>query len=160
MKLFKKSKQDKINIKKQELIGNTNPEKINKIKQEIEELENGTYQKCLEEELKKITEEIKTMELEEQLIGVDKIINNRFHQIIIEHLRNALVHGNVTFPNGFDFNNLGSTIIRFQDYDGSILTFDATINIEDLLIELNEEKFLLSIFPKEIITDINKKRNV
>lgn len=152
-------KEEKLKIKRQELAGNKDPEKVRKIQQEIEEIENGTYEKKLNDEIAKLTEEINAIECNEQRIGAEKTINNKYHQIIIEHLRNALVHGRVTFPNGFDFNNIGDTIIHFEDYDENTKTFDGTIKISDLILELNDKTFLLSIFPPELVENRGRKYN-
>ena len=118
---------------------------------------NQSYEEQLQEEIKKIEDGTYESKINESLNNLNRldILNS-----IFIHLRDSLAHGRITFPYGFDFNNIGNTIIRFEDYDKeNIKTFDATIKLSDLLLELSKEKFLLSIFPQELSEEQNRRRN-
>lgn len=125
--------------------------------------QDGEYEKQLDAEIEIAKNDL--VEAELKIKNVDKIINNKYHQIIIEHLRNSLAHGRIKFINGFDFNNIGDTTIHFEDYaedeinHTKVKTFDATIKLSDLVLELSEEKFLQSIFPQELSEEQNRRRN-
>lgn len=96
-----------------------------------------TRQELIIKEVAKITEKI--VELKAKPF--------HYEAYIFEHLRNSLAHGNVSFPNGFDYTNIGNTVIKIEDYSrDNKKTFEGTILLKDLLREINNEKLLASIF--------------
>ena len=148
-------------------IENAPPSVVEKERESLREAlarnQDGEYEKQLDAEIEIAKNDL--VEAELKIKNVDKIINNKYHQIIIEHLRNSLAHGRIKFINGFDFNNIGDTTIHFEDYaedeinHTKVKTFDATIKLSDLVLELSEEKFLQSIFPQELSEEQNRRRN-
>lgn len=73
------------------------------------------------------------------------IVDNSY---ILEHLRNSLAHGNIFFNDTINLNDIGSLKITFIDYypDTTDESFRGTIEFRELLIALNNEKFLNSLF--------------
>lgn len=151
-KYFKSIKDKRRLLSSQSFLNNANLKVIEKVRSELKELleknKDGTYEQHLDEQIKIASNNL--IDAEEEIKNIDEKINNNYHQIIIEHLRNSLAHGRISFPNGFDFNNIGNTIVHFEDYDKeNNKTFDAKIKLSDLILELSKEKFLASIFSME-----------
>lgn len=149
----------------EKFLKNAPKEIIEKTKLLLEEAREKNINHAYEIELnKKIEDAKKRLVIQKNQVenteNLNKTIRQKYHQIIIEHLRNALAHGRVKFPHGFDFNNIGNTMIKFEDYDDdNNKTFEATIILKDLLLAFNDENFLISIFPSELIENINTRRN-
>lgn len=112
---------------------------------------NKEYQKYLEE--KGITQQEMYNKLFEISDLEDNInLNANLSEYIINHIRNSLAHGYVRFVGEIDYNNLLDTIIIFEDYEKNnrkIKTFEGNIKLGDLLISLNNEKFLNTLFKSE-----------
>lgn len=59
---------------------------------------------------------------------------------IFRHIRDALAHGNVRFPNIINAENVFDTNVTFSDYNGPELTYKASVSIRNMLkIILNSE---------------------
>jgi len=68
---------------------------------------------------------------------------------VFNHLRNALAHGYVKFPDNIDLGKPCDTVISFEDYDPNNkkeLTFKGEIKFGDLLKTITSEEYVESIF--------------
>ena len=88
---------------------------------------------------------IKILEIE-----IENIIKNNEADsyYILNHLRNSLAHGNIFFNNNLDVNCIADLEITFVDYesDTEIETFRGTIKFGQLLVILNDKKYMNSLF--------------
>lgn len=76
-------------------------------------------------------------------------LNLSLSEFIINHLRNSLAHGYVTFPNGINYNEIFETEICFEDFEKNnkeIMTFQGTIKIRDLIEELSKDEVINALF--------------
>lgn len=104
------------------------------------------YDKIYPEKIEKM-KEIK-YRIYEEMFNISDIQNEaaQINKTVFTHLRNSLAHGNISFPNGIDTNEIINTKILFEDYKNERKTFSATITIKDLLIQLTNKRFYDSIF--------------
>lgn len=100
---------------------------------------------AIEEEVTKLRSEFE--EIKQEILRID---NNEFNinEYILEHLRNSLAHGNISFPNGIDVYDISNTKIVFEDFHPKTnnKTFEGEIKVGCLLKQLSNKKYLESIY--------------
>lgn len=113
----------------------------------------------LKEEIDNLDRIIQTLEQEIESIRINSSVDNYY---VLEHLRNSLAHGNISFNDSIDINNISDLEITFTDYypkksesDIPVESFKGTIKLGDLLNLLNDEKYMLSLFVKNNDTILN-----
>jgi len=97
-----------------------------------------------EEEIEKLEEEINNLKK-----GVMP------NDVIYEHLRNSLAHGNIIFLDNVNYEDIGNMYIRFLDRDPETksITFMGMVNFSDLINLLNDPKLLNSIFLESFVEE-------
>ena len=71
--------------------------------------------------------------------------NNNVNKYILKHLRNSLAHGNVSFVQGVDINNISDIVLLFKDEDNKEDTFCGEIKLLDLLEQLIKDRYINSL---------------